>query len=82
LAMQSVWDQQNGVALKEIQRLHNEAVKQEDGGFATALKGRATIWAGTGLGLANEVEGAGAIVETVRDEAKKVLTRTSKRSRR
>jgi nitronate monooxygenase len=78
LAMQSVQDQRNGVALEEIQRLHNEAVKKEDGGFSTALKGRATIWAGTGLGLVNEIESARQIVESVRKEAEGVLKRVSK----
>lgn len=78
LVMQSVQDQRNGVALEEIQRLHNEAVKGDDEGFATGLKGRAAIWAGTGLGLVNEVEGAREIVEGVRKEAREVLMRVSK----
>jgi nitronate monooxygenase len=78
LTVQSYKDQKDGLELKEIQRLHNEAVKGSDEGFATELKGRAAIWAGTGVGLLGEVQAARDIVESVRREAKEVLTRASK----
>jgi len=78
LAVQSYKDQRDGVHLEEIQRLHNDAVKGEDEGFATELKGRAAIWAGTGVGLVSKVEGAGDIVEHVRRETKEVVERTLK----
>lgn len=63
-----------GVGLEEIQKRHNEALKDEDGGYKTGLEGRAAIWAGTGVGLARDVSGASGIVESIRDDARKRLT--------
>lgn len=73
LVMRSYRDYVGGVELGEIQRLHNESVKGEDRGFAVGGEGRAATWAGTGVGIVNELEGAGDIVESVRREAKGIL---------
>ncbi|KAF2107745.1 hypothetical protein BDV96DRAFT_505844 [Lophiotrema nucula] len=78
LVVQSYADHLGGMDLADIQKLHNEAAKGEDAGYATGLKGRAAIWAGTGVGLVNKVEDAKDIVESVRNEAKEILTRVSK----
>ncbi|KFA70137.1 hypothetical protein S40285_06623 [Stachybotrys chlorohalonatus IBT 40285] len=79
LAVQSYVDFENGVPIEEIQRLHAEAVAGPDRGFATGLRGRAAIWAGTGVGLVDKVQGAGDIVKSVRSEAKKALHRTAQK---
>ncbi|KAF1829338.1 inosine monophosphate dehydrogenase [Decorospora gaudefroyi] len=78
LRTQSHKDFECGVRLEEIQKLHNEAVAGEDRGFKTGLEGRAAIWAGTGVGLVKEVKGAREIVETVRQEAKDILSKVTK----
>ncbi|KAF1922224.1 inosine monophosphate dehydrogenase [Didymella exigua CBS 183.55] len=67
-----------GVSLEEIQKKHNEALKEDDLGWKTGLEGRAAIWAGTGVGLAKEVEGAGDIVQKVREDARRRLTLAAK----
>jgi nitronate monooxygenase len=74
LVIKSHDDFVNGVSLEDIQKLHNEAIVGGDKGFDTGLQGRAAIWAGTGVGLVNKVEGAGEIVKTVRLEAKQILS--------
>ncbi|KAF2797495.1 inosine monophosphate dehydrogenase [Melanomma pulvis-pyrius CBS 109.77] len=78
LVVQSYADHANGVGIDEIRKLHNEAVQGEESGFALELKGRAAIWAGTGVGLVRKVESARAIVEGVRSEAKEILSRVAK----
>ncbi|RMZ69615.1 nitronate monooxygenase [Pyrenophora seminiperda CCB06] len=70
-------DQAEGVELEEIQRRHNEAIKEEDRGFKTGLQGRAAIWAGTGVGLVKQVENAKDILESVRGQAKDILLRAT-----
>ncbi|KAF2680533.1 inosine monophosphate dehydrogenase [Lentithecium fluviatile CBS 122367] len=77
LAIQSHKDRVDGMELEEIQRLHNEAVKERDEGFKTGLHGRAAIWAGTGVGLVSGVEGAREIVERVRGESREALGRVA-----
>lgn len=67
-----------GVSLDEIQKKHNEALKEEDLGWKTGLEGRAAIWAGTGVGLAKEVNSASDIVQNVREDARKTLTLAAK----
>jgi nitronate monooxygenase len=67
-----------GASLEEIQKKHNEALEAEGMGWKTGLEGRAAIWAGTGVGLAKEVEGASAIVQKVRDDARRRLTQAAK----
>ncbi|KAF2027870.1 inosine monophosphate dehydrogenase [Setomelanomma holmii] len=73
LVIKSHKDFVNGVSLEEIQKLHNEEVVGDLKGFNTGLQGRAAIWAGTGVGLVNKVEGAGNIVKMVSSEARQIL---------
>ncbi|KAF2636291.1 inosine monophosphate dehydrogenase [Massarina eburnea CBS 473.64] len=77
LLVQSYQDHASGVNLLEIQKLHKEAITGEDKGFATGLKGRASIWAGTGCGMVNQVESANNIVENVRKESVAILGKVS-----
>jgi nitronate monooxygenase len=79
LVMRSYKDFVDGVNLEEIQKLHNDAIRGEDEGFATGLQGRAAIWAGTGVGLVNKKESAADIVKNVRDEAIEILSRLANR---
>ncbi|XPS68892.1 Nitronate monooxygenase [Ascochyta lentis] len=62
-----------GISLEDIQKKHQEALKEENLGWKTGLEGRAAIWAGTGVGLVNRVESASQIVEDVREDARKRL---------
>jgi len=78
LVIRSHQDHISGVGLDEIQRLYKVAVKADDKGFGTALQGRAAIWAGTGVGLVNNVESAAAIVEGTRKDAKEKLSKAAK----
>jgi nitronate monooxygenase len=78
LLVQSWKDHLDGVGIEEIRKLHNEAVKGEDAGYDKDLKGRAAIWAGTGVGMVKEVESAKDIVEGVRREVKEILSRVAK----
>ncbi|KAF2251402.1 inosine monophosphate dehydrogenase [Trematosphaeria pertusa] len=78
LVVQSYKDHLGGMSIEEIQKLHNEAVKEDDNGFKPGLKGRAAIWAGTGVGMVKEVESARDIVEGVRRDAMEILGRVLK----
>lgn len=73
IVTESFTDHAKGVGIHEIRRLHSEAVKAEDAGFGKGGKGRATVWAGTGVGLVNKVQPAAEIVEEVRSAAKFAL---------
>jgi nitronate monooxygenase len=77
LVVQSYKDFECGVALADIQELHNEAAASEDKGYGAGLQGRAAIWAGTGVGLVQEVESAKDIVQSVRDRAKSILSKAA-----
>lgn len=74
LMIQSHKDFSSGVSLEEIQKLHKEAVGKEDKGYSSGLQGRAVIWAGTGVGLVNQVESAKDIVESVRRKAASIIS--------
>ncbi|KAF2703769.1 inosine monophosphate dehydrogenase [Pleomassaria siparia CBS 279.74] len=78
LVVQSWTDHLAGVGIDEIQKLHNEAVTGADKGYAEDLKGRAAIWAGTGVGMVKKVESAKDIVEQTRKEAREILGRVAK----
>lgn len=73
LVVKSHKDFVDGVGLEDIQRKHQEALKEEDLGYKTGLKGRAAIWAGTGVGLVRNVESATSIVEKCVVEARERL---------
>lgn len=78
LAVQSHKDYVSGRSLEGIQKAHKEAVDVDDKGYDTDMRGRAAIWAGTGVGLVNSVEDAAKIVETVRNVARDVLSKVAK----
>lgn len=71
LRTRSYHDHQNGVSLDEIQNLHAAAVKEPDMGWGDT--DRATVWAGTGVGLVHKVQPAAEIVQEVREGVKKAL---------
>ncbi|GAB1734255.1 hypothetical protein NU195Hw_g3207t1 [Hortaea werneckii] len=68
LVMESWRDRLNGVNLDEIRKSHAEAVKAEDQGYAVNGKGRAAIWAGSGVGMVRKEQLAAEILEEVRRE--------------
>ncbi|KAL1596317.1 hypothetical protein SLS60_008962 [Paraconiothyrium brasiliense] len=74
LVTQSYEDYISGVSLEEIQKLHNEAILEDHRGYSIGRKGRAAIWAGTGVGIVKEVEAAADIVENVRKEARGIMS--------
>ena len=73
IVMQSFNEHQDGVEIEEIRKRHNEAVSAEDGGFEASGKGRAAMWAGTGVGFAKKIQPAAEIVEEVRSATVKAL---------
>lgn len=73
IVMESFDAHLKGTDIEEIRRLHNEAVKADDRGFGVSGKGRAAMWAGTGVGLVRKVQPAGEIVEEVRSAAQKAF---------
>jgi nitronate monooxygenase len=66
-------DFDRGIGIDEVRRLFAEASQEEDGGFGAGGKGRAAMWAGTGVGLVTKEQSAAEIVEEVRDGARKAL---------
>jgi len=69
LVSESYHDDQAGVDIEKIRKLHREAAAKDDNGFG----GRTATWAGAGVGLVNEVKGAADIVKEVRDGARDVI---------
>jgi nitronate monooxygenase len=66
-------DFDKGIGIDEVRRLFAEASQEEDGGFGAGGKGRAAMWAGTGVGLVTEEQSASEIVEEVRKGVSKAL---------
>lgn len=79
IVMTSYEEHANGTDIEQIRNKHNEAIKGDDAGFAAGGKGRAAMWAGTGVGMVKKVQPAGEIVEEVRTQARKVLESVSAR---
>lgn len=75
LATESYADHVNGVEIEKIRELHAEAAKGEDAGFGK----RATVWAGTGVGLVKEVKPAGEIVFEIRNAARDAIDKAKAR---
>ena len=61
------------VGLEEVQRRFKDAEKKEDKGFAGGMDGRAAVWAGTGVGMVNEMKSAEEVVKETRAQAVRVL---------
>jgi nitronate monooxygenase len=72
----SYTDHVKGVDIEEIRKLHAEAARGDDGGFGPQNR-RTTVWAGTGIGLVNEVKGAKEIAEEVREGARTAMERAN-----
>ncbi|KAF2744083.1 inosine monophosphate dehydrogenase [Sporormia fimetaria CBS 119925] len=64
-------DAESGMKESENKRLYEEEMLKGDGGWG--LEGRMTTYAGTGVGMVKEVQGAGDIVREVRDGMRRVL---------
>ena len=64
-------DHEGGVSIDEIRRLHSDALKEKDLGWGES--NRATIWAGTGVGLVKRVQPAAEIIEEVRSGVMQAL---------
>lgn len=77
LVTESYTDHAGGIHIEKIRQLHADALKREDAGFGSS--NRATVWAGTGVGLVNKVEGAANIVNEVREGVKRALENTTAR---
>lgn len=57
---------EKSVPIETIRDGHQEAVKEKDGGYGIDSD-RAVVWCGTGVGLVNDMKGAGDVVKDVRD---------------
>jgi len=73
LANASSADFESGVGIDEVRKLFAEASQETDGGFGLGGKGRAAMWAGTGVGLVKKEQSAAEIVEEVRNGAQRAL---------
>lgn len=67
----SYTDHVSGMPIEKIRELHAAAEKEEDKGWGES--NRATVWAGTGVGLVKKVQPAAEIVEEVREGARQAL---------
>jgi nitronate monooxygenase len=73
LANASSGDFDRGIGIDEVRKLFAEASQEKDGGFGLGGKGRAAMWAGTGIGLVKKEQSAAEIVEEVRNGAQRAL---------
>lgn len=71
LRTKSYHDRANGMSLDDVRKLYKESLKEKDLGWGEA--DRATVWAGTGVGLVQKVQPAAEIVEEVRNGVKQAL---------
>lgn len=72
LVNESWRDHEKGVEFERNKQAYSEAAKRGEDGWGD--RGRMTTYAGTGVGLVREVEGADEIVAEVRDGIRRVLT--------
>lgn len=61
----------NGVGVDEIRKRYAEAASESHKGFGGEVRG--AVWAGSGVGLVNEIQEAGEIVRDLRAGAQKAL---------
>lgn len=73
IANESSEDFEKGVGIDQVRQLYAEASQHEDKGFGVGGKGRAAMWAGTGVGLVAKEQSAAEIVNEVREGAVKAL---------
>lgn len=60
-----------GVGIDEIRERYTSAVKEKHKGFGGDVRG--AVWAGSGVGLVNEIQEAGDIVRELRAKTKNVF---------
>lgn len=65
-------EHKEGAEFDELKMRHEESLKAGDAAWGRE-EGRTATYAGMGVGLVNEVKGAGEIVEEVREEARGIL---------
>jgi nitronate monooxygenase len=70
-------DSKSGVGLEEVRTKLAAVEKSGSMGFGAEGEKRATIWCGAGVGLVNEMRPAKAIIEEVREGARRVLKRAN-----
>lgn len=73
---QSFLDAQDGVSIEESKRLYDEALQKGDKGWGK--NGRLTAYAGSGVGLVKEVMSAQGILEEVRRDAVRAISKLSR----
>ena len=66
-------DFRTGRGMDHVRRQFAKASQQADGGYGVGGKGRAAMWAGTGVGLVTKEQSAAEIVEEVREGIIKAL---------
>lgn len=76
---ESYTDHISGTGIEEIRKLHADAVKEKYSGYGIDGKGRAVVWAGTGVGLVSESKKAGEIVVEVMADAQKAVEKAKSR---
>lgn len=67
----SFLDHQEGIPFEELQKLHDDALAKGDSGWGP--EGRLATYAGAAIGLIKDVRGAGAIVQDVQREARRII---------
>ncbi|KAM0721909.1 hypothetical protein Q7P37_002834 [Cladosporium fusiforme] len=73
IANESSADFEKGVGIDQVRKLYAEASQQQDKGLGVGGKGRAAMWAGSGVGLVTKEQSAAAILDEVREGAVKAL---------
>ncbi|KAH8808792.1 2-nitropropane dioxygenase [Xylogone sp. PMI_703] len=71
IANSSYKDFVNGISIEEIQERYKNAATESHRGFGGDV--RAAVWAGSGVGLVNEIQGASEIVKELKNDAQRSL---------
>ena len=74
IAGASYRDFESGVSVEEVRRCI-EAVKEPHKGFGG--EERAALWAGSGVGLVNDVKSASEILQEIRESARRCLEKAT-----
>jgi nitronate monooxygenase len=75
LAGASYRDFESGISVEEVRKRCIEATKEPHKGFGG--EERAALWAGSGVGLVNEVKSASEILQEVRESARRCLEKAT-----
>ncbi|KAI4249867.1 MAG: hypothetical protein LQ352_005518 [Teloschistes flavicans] len=76
---QSFLDAENGIVTEENKKAYAEALQKGDLGWTE--NGRLTAYAGTGVGLVNEVQSTRTIIDEIRQQVKDMELRTPRESK-